>query len=637
MGLNIETFSNVTGGNALYKALAHPLAGEKIEPLIDELARAGPVAIYDPLAQAASFAALYDLSRWEITASFLQRIEELGQALLGRRPEPVTGLPACRATTLFLAAFDAEPLRNQIRHLVPEGMRVVTFDDARLPEEMLTNGRRYLDPLNFATNFAFFRDADGQHTRIESANYWHGHGAASTRLWLRLYGAGGEVLAEWTEALPAAPASFAIDSREVRSRFGLPAFVGSLFMHVIGAAGHDVVKYVIDTYGDRPEVLSSTHDANAWPADRYAGLPAPGEGERVVLWVQNSHPVAIPKGGIGLNLMGSERVSWLDAEIPPFATYPLDVAALLPEAAWPAQLEVRAGRYFVRPRYEVAESKGPTRIAHANVERTDLRPDPRIPELGNLMGKGYILPASILPPERWRSIVLPTPMATCQRELPLATLVFDASGREVLRHGLGRLARSSSVALDLNAILEEADAGLESGYGHVELLYDFGDGGEADGWLHGLFRYQERESGHVAETSFGAHIYNLPITYGAEPQSYIGRPPGLSTRLYLRLGEEPLETLFQLIYPASAPWHPESSTTLLLHDGAGAEVARREVKIPCSGSRLFRYGEVFDARTRARAGAGAYLIVRDTTCRLFGYQGLLEAAGAFSFDHMFGF
>ena len=44
--------------------------------------------------------------------------------------------------------------------------------------------------------------------------------------------------------------------------------------------------------------LSATHDANAWPADRYAGLPAPAPGEQVVLWIQNSHPVPIPAGAI---------------------------------------------------------------------------------------------------------------------------------------------------------------------------------------------------------------------------------------------------------------------------------------------------------------------------------------------------
>ena len=47
-------------------------------------------------------------------------------------------------------------------------------------------------------------------------------------------------------------------------------------------------------------MLSCTHDANAWPADYYAGLPAPDGGETVLLWVQNSHPCPIPAGGIGL-------------------------------------------------------------------------------------------------------------------------------------------------------------------------------------------------------------------------------------------------------------------------------------------------------------------------------------------------
>src|SRR3546814_8302472 len=60
------------------------------------------------------------------------------------------------------------------------------------------------------------------------------------------------------------------------------------------------------------------------------------------------------------------------------------------------------------------------RIAHANVERVDLKPDPRIPELSNLLGKGFILPAPILPRARFRSLALPTPMSTCQQNLPIA-------------------------------------------------------------------------------------------------------------------------------------------------------------------------------------------------------------------------
>ena len=273
-------------------------------------------------------------------------------------------------------------------------------------------------------------------------------------------------------------------------------------------------------------------------------------------------------------------------------------------------------------------------MAHANVERTDLTPDPKIAELANLIGK-----APILPIERWKSFALPTPMARDQAQLPLAALLVDGSGDEVARHNLGCVPRNKCPALDLNALLEESGATFESGYGHVELVYDFSDGGSdaADGWLHGLFRYVDRESGHTAETSFGAHIYNIPITYRNEPQSYIGQAPGLSTRLFLRLGRPPFDSLCQLIYPSSTPWRETSSTDIILIDEVGNEAGREHIEIPCGGSRLLRYSELFDAETRKAAGGGAHILVRDTTCRLFGYQGLLNGHGAFSFDHMFGF
>ena len=42
-------------------------------------------------------------------------------------------------------------------------------------------------------------------------------------------------------------------------------------------------------------------------------------------------------------------------------------------------------------------------------------------------------------------------------------------------------------------------------------------------------------------------------------------------------------------------------------------------------------------RRSAQAGPDGYVLVRDTTCRLFGYHGLMDEAGGFSLDHMFGF
>lgn len=635
MALNIETFSNVRGGNSFFKALGHPLAVAPARALLARLGKAGSVAIYDPLGLFASCAELYPFAALDLAGVYVQNVADLGRAVLGRTTQPVTDLKDARAKAVLVIAFDAQRLIAHIRHLVPAGAEIVSLDALRLPEAMLTNRERYLDPLNFATNFAFFRDRDGHHSRIVTANYWSGYGAKAVTLWLRLFGDDGAVLAEWTETLAEGVGSVVIDSRAVRQRFGLGDFTGQLFIHAIGVKGHDVVKYALDTYGDAPHVLSCTHDANAWPSDLYAGLPAPRAGERVVLWVQNSHPCPIPRRSVGLNLMGRAEIAWLDAEIAPFASRAVDVAALLPGVAWPQQIEVQAGKHFVRPRYEVIDAKGRQRIAHANVERADLKPDPHIPELANLMGKGYLLPAPILPLERWRSAVLPTPMATTQMDLPIAVLVHDANGREMARHRFGRLKRAESVALAVDELA--AQAGLPSGYGHMELVYDFAEGGGADGWLHGLFRYEDRQSGHVAETSFGAHIFNTVLTYRNEPQSYAGAAPGLSTRLFLRLGQNGHDTLCHLIYPASTPWHGQSETDLVLHDGDGREVAKRHVRIPCGGSLLWRYGETFDAAERRAAGDRPYVVVRDVTCRLFGYHGLVNDGHAFSFDHMFGF
>jgi len=633
MPLNIETFNNKTGGNAFYKAITHPLAAERGHALIARLANAGRVALYDPIGFLAGFAEIYDLSRLTVTGLYVQDIAAIGQRLQGLRAQPVTELAAAKADAVLIVAFDAERMTRHVAHLVPRGARVVTLDDMRLPDDMITERRHYLDPANFATNFAFFRDADGLHTRLATANYWAGE---SPSMWCRLIDADGTTLAEWRDPMKAAGSSVQIDSRAVRERFGLDAFTGQLFLHAIGAANHDVVKYALDTYGDDAE-LSCTHDANAWPADLYGGLPAPDKDERVILWVQNSHPRLIPAREIALNVMGrGDTAAPFDRAIGPYASTAIDVAKLLPNVRWPQQIEVRAGRHCVRPRYEIERKSGRRRIAHVNVERIDLKPDPRIAELGNLMGKGYILPAPILPPDRWRSLALPTPMATCQNELPIAGVVIDASGREVARHAFGRLPRDHAAMLDVGALAEKS-GGLPGGYGHIELVYDFADGGEADGWLHALFRYQDRASGHAAETSFGAHIFNTVLTYKSEPQSYSSRPPGLSTRLFLRIGPAPYDTLCHLIYPSSTAWHAHSETELELRDGAGAAIARRAVEIPCGGSYLFRYGETFDAAARAQAGDNAYVVVRDKTCRLFGYHGLTNGSGSFSFDHMFGF
>jgi len=648
--LKVKTFSNASGGSALFKALGHPLTSQKMHGLIKSLASFKKVAVYDPLAQASEFEALYDLSQIKITDIFVQNVVDAGKQTLGLNAQPVTDIKNADANAIFVTAFDSARLIAQIQHLLPQGVKVFSFDDARLSEEFLTNSRNYLDSLNFATNFVFFREEEGHHTRLVTANYWAGYSTKTVGLWCCLFDKDGMVLGQWNEKLEKSVHTITIDSQEIKQRFGLKSFTGSLFVHFTGIAGHDVVKYALDTYGNDDSVLSCTHDANSWPADLYAGLPAPREGEQVLLWVQNSHPCPIPANGIGLSLMGYDEVVGFDKLIPGFATCAIDVAGLFPKAKWPQQFEVHAGRHFVRPRYEIIDAKGRRLIAHTNVERTDLKSDLSIPGLAKMMGKGYILPAPILPIDRWQNIVLPTPMSTCQKNLPLTLIIYNSKGAQVGLFPLGLLDRANIKDFNINKLLENVSPSLfkegvrgssnefPGGFGHMELVYDFSQGGEADGWLHALMRYEDTKSGHNTETSFGSHIFNTALVYKNEPQSYAGRPPGLSTRLFLRLGrDEGTDTLCHLIYPASTPWHAQSETELVLMDAKGTEMFKKTVHIACSGSLLWHLGEMFDKQERQRAGQDAYVIIRDTTCRLFGYHGLIKGEQSFCLDHMFGF
>ncbi len=162
---------------------------------------------------------------------FVHDVSAVGEHRGNLTAQPLTELKASGARTVLVAAFDAARTVARIAHMVPPGATVLTLDDARLPDDLLTSRSRYLDKLNFATNFAFFRDADGLHTRLVSANYWANYGAAQVRLWLRLFDADGAILATWEQALPPGPGGFSIDSSVVRDRFGLAPFTGQLFIH----------------------------------------------------------------------------------------------------------------------------------------------------------------------------------------------------------------------------------------------------------------------------------------------------------------------------------------------------------------------------------------------------------------------
>jgi hypothetical protein len=627
--LDIETFDNLRGGNVVYKALSHPLAARRLAALAGA---AGPVAVFDPDGIAAPLLAL--CPELDVRGLYVQDVQAVGELRGGHDAVALTELPQAQVRSVLIAAFDAGKLAARLTPFLPPGATLLTLDDAKLPAGWLTVPERYLDPKNFATNFVFFRDDGRMATRLTTVNYWAGYGAQAVRFQHILYAVDGGVLAEWEDAAPAGAGGYVLDSREIRARFNLGPFTGQLFLHAVGVAGHDVVKYALDTYAtDNGVSLSCTHDANAWPSARFAGLPAPRMDERVILWVQNSHAVPIPAGTLALDRMGENTPVRLQLDIPPFATVALDVGELMPGLYWPAQFEFHAGRHLVRPRYEVIRGNA-TRIAHVNVERADLAPDPGIKELPKALGRGFLLPFPVLPPSRFTTLVLPTPMAESEEGTPLRLDVFAPDGTKIVDHFIGILPRKHNGVVDIGAMLPEG--ALPDG-GHAELVHDFRFGGEANGWMHALFRFEDKVSGHAAESSFGAHIFNTLMVYKNEPQSYTGKPPGLSTRLFLKLGFAGKQSFCMLIYPASAQWVKKSSTDLELYDGEGVLLDTVRIEIACSGSAVVRPGRYFSEEQLRAAGERGFVLVRDTTCRLFGFHGVYDGAGGFSFDHMFGF
>ena len=118
MALNIDTFSNKTGGFPFFKAIGHPAVAGLGRALVARLAEAGPVAVYDPLGFAQAFAELYNFGDIAVTDVFVQDVEEIGKTVLGRTTSPVTDLPASEAGAVLVVAFDGERLVYHIRHLV---------------------------------------------------------------------------------------------------------------------------------------------------------------------------------------------------------------------------------------------------------------------------------------------------------------------------------------------------------------------------------------------------------------------------------------------------------------------------------------------------------------------------------------
>ncbi|MBN8909347.1 MAG: hypothetical protein J0H99_22750, partial [Rhodospirillales bacterium] len=126
--LQIQTFDARAGGNVIYKALAHPLAAEAIARLHADIE--GPLAVYDPDGIADALFALYPRP---VDAVFVHDVMQVGQVRAGLTAQALIELPASRARTVLVAAFDGRRAAERIAHLLPPEARLITLDDARLP------------------------------------------------------------------------------------------------------------------------------------------------------------------------------------------------------------------------------------------------------------------------------------------------------------------------------------------------------------------------------------------------------------------------------------------------------------------------------------------------------------------------
>ena len=162
--LEFETYDNLRGGNVAYKALAHPVAAEGLARIAASLTRTGRVALYDPHGIAGILLALTPAIAVE--GIYVHDSLAVGRTFGVHRTRALIDLPTARVSNVLIASFDASRLAARIRPFLPPGAAAVTLDEAKLPGNLITNPVRYLDALNFATNFAFFRDDDLFGTRL---------------------------------------------------------------------------------------------------------------------------------------------------------------------------------------------------------------------------------------------------------------------------------------------------------------------------------------------------------------------------------------------------------------------------------------------------------------------------------------
>ncbi len=309
--------------------------------------------------------------------------------------------------------------------------------------------------------------------------------------------------------MPAGPGGIALDSREVRARFGLPEFTGQLFIHAIGAAGHDVVKYALDTYAPRQRRQPLLHPRRQRLAVRPLCRPARAAAGRAGGAVGAEQPrLADPGRRHGARPHGRRAAGHAGrARSAPSPAAALDVAELLPGLALAG-----ADRVARRPPCRAAALRGDARAA-ARASRMSMSSAPisrptrtsrrsanaARPRLSAAVAGAAARPLSHASCSRRR---WPRRRPTCR----CGSTCSIRDGRKVAEHFLGCLPRDHDLALDLDDLLPAGRCSPRAGMPSWSMI-----SATAAAPMAGCTRScatRTAPSGHVAETSFGAHIFN---------------------------------------------------------------------------------------------------------------------------------
>src|ERR1700744_2191703 len=123
MMLDIETFDNLRGGNVAYKALAHPLAAERLTALA---AQVGKVAIFDPDGIAGPLLAL--CPGFDVEGVYVQDTLALGKMRGGHTARPLTELAHANVKSVLIAVFDGQRTAQRLASFAPKGAKILTLD-----------------------------------------------------------------------------------------------------------------------------------------------------------------------------------------------------------------------------------------------------------------------------------------------------------------------------------------------------------------------------------------------------------------------------------------------------------------------------------------------------------------------------